>query len=82
MQQVFAICELFLSLFFCFLGLHSRNMEVPRLGIKLELQLLAYAIAHSTTATACLRPTPQLTATLDPQPTEWGQRPNLYPHGY
>ena len=32
---------------FCFLGLHQTHMEVPRLGVKLELQLLAY-----TTATA------------------------------
>ena len=33
--------------FFAFLGLHPRHMEVPRLEVKLELQLLAY-----TTATA------------------------------
>ena len=30
---------------FCFLGLHLWHMEVPRLGVKLELQLLAYATA-------------------------------------
>ena len=29
----------------------------------------------------CLRPTPQLTATLDPQPTEQGQGLNLKPPG-
>ena len=29
-----------------------------------------------------LQPTPQLTATTDPQPTEQGQRPNLQPHGF
>ena len=28
-----------------------------------------------------LRPTPQLTAAPDPQPTEQGQRSNLQPHG-
>ena len=33
--------------FLVFLGLHLPHMEVPRLGIQLELQLLAY-----TTATA------------------------------
>ena len=43
---------LFLSLSFsycllCFLGPHMRHMKVPRLGVKSELQLLAY-----TTATA------------------------------
>ena len=32
---------------FCILGLHLQHMEVPRLGVQLELQLLAY-----TTATA------------------------------
>ena len=32
---------------FCFSGPHSRDVEVPRLEIQLELQLLAY-----TTATA------------------------------
>ena len=30
---------------FFFLGLHQRHIEVPRLGIKSELQLPAYAIA-------------------------------------
>ena len=30
----------------------------------------------------CLWPTPQLTATLIPWPTEQGQWSNLYPHGY
>ena len=29
----------------------------------------------------CLPPTPQLTATLDPQPTKQGQGLNLQPHG-
>ena len=36
---------------FCFLGPHLRHMEVPRLGVNLELQLPAY-----TTATAMLDP--------------------------
>ena len=42
----FVFC-LFVCLF-CFLGLHLWHMEVPRLGIKLELQLLAYAAAAAT----------------------------------
>ena len=33
---------------FVFLGPHSRHMEVPRLGFKLELQLPIYATATST----------------------------------
>ena len=30
----------------------------------------------------CLRPTPRLMATPDPQPTEQGQGSNQHPHGY
>ena len=36
---------IFINLFFCFLGLYLWHMEVPRLGVQSELQLLAYAIA-------------------------------------
>ena len=32
-------------LFLCFLGPHLQHMEVPRLGVKSELQLLAYTTA-------------------------------------
>ena len=40
------ICSsLFLIFFFIFLGPHLRHMEVSRLGVRLELQLLAYATA-------------------------------------
>ena len=38
------------AFFFCllsFLGPHPQHVEVPRLGVKLELQLLAYARATS-----------------------------------
>ena len=35
-------------LFFVFLRLHPWHMEVPRLGVKWELQLLAYATATAT----------------------------------
>ena len=38
----FIICLIFI---FCFLWLHLQNMEVPRLGVKFELQLLAYTTA-------------------------------------
>ena len=34
--------------FFVVLGLQPQRMEVPRVGIKLELQLLAYAKATKT----------------------------------
>ena len=39
----------------CFiLGPHPRHMEVPRLGVKLELQLLAYTIATATPDLSCI----------------------------
>ena len=36
---------IFFKFYFCFLGLHQRHMEVPRLGVEWELQLLATAAA-------------------------------------
>ena len=72
--------------FFClfvFLGMHLQHTEVPRLGVKLELQLLTY-----TTATVM----PDLSLVCDlrhsswqcqilTQPTERGQGSNPQPHG-
>ena len=34
--------------FFFFLGIHLQHMEVPRLGVKLDLQLLAFTTATAT----------------------------------
>ena len=34
--------------YYCFLGPHSWHMEVPRIGVELELQLLANATATAT----------------------------------
>ena len=41
------LLKLFVRLFACFLGPHPRHMDVPRLGVESELQLLAYTTAHS-----------------------------------
>ena len=41
------VCLFFVLFCFCFSGPHPQHMEVPRLGVKSELQLLAY-----TTVTA------------------------------
>ena len=62
-------------------GTHLQHMEVPRLGVELELKLLTYATitAHLS---LIFRPTTQLMAMPDPQPTEQGQGSNLHPHGY
>ena len=53
-----------LSFFFpCFLGLYLWHMEVPRPGVKSQLQLHH---SHSNTGSEPrLRPTPQLVAMLD-----------------
>ena len=63
-RHFFCVC-----VFFFFLGPHSKHMEVPRLGVKSELQPLAY-----TTATA----TWNLRRVLDPHHSSW-QRPLLNP---
>ena len=48
---------------FCFLGLHPRHMEVPRLGVQLELQLPAYATAHGNTRSLTHRARPRIELT-------------------
>ena len=40
-------------LFFGFLGPHSRHMNVPRLGVEPELQLLVYTTAPATWDPSC-----------------------------
>ena len=45
---------LFYFLFFAFLGSNPQHMEVPRLGIKSELQLPAYTIATATQGPSCI----------------------------
>ena len=37
-----------------FLGLYQQDMDVPRLGVKSELQLLAYTTATATPDLSCL----------------------------
>ena len=63
---------------FCFLGLHLRHVEVPRLEVD-----GSYSGQPQQGGTKPhLRLTTQLTATLDPQPTEHGKGSNLHPHGH
>ena len=38
----------FIIIVFCLLGCHPWHMEVPRLGVELELQLPAYVTATAT----------------------------------
>ena len=63
--QTSAMFLLLLSLF-CFLGLHPPHLEVPRLGVKSELQLPAIATATTTLDLSCICELCQLTATTDP----------------
>ena len=48
MEESNIIFQLFLFLFFAFLGLQAWHMKVPRLGTESELQLQAYTIAIAT----------------------------------
>ena len=69
--------------FFFFLGPNVWHMEVPRLQVESELQLLAY-VCHSpsnTRSESRLRPTAQLMAVPDPRLTDQGQGLNPHPHG-
>ena len=64
--------------FFLFLGPHLWHMEVPRWGVKSELQLTY------TTGIAAARQDPSCICDLhhsSRQPTEKGQGSNPYPHG-
>ena len=54
--------SLFYFIFFCFSGPHLWHMEVPRISLDLEVQLLAY-----TRATA----TPDLSHICDPRHSSW-----------
>ena len=72
-NQIRFHCTAMGTLFF-FLGLHLQHMEVPRLGIELELQPAGQSHSHSNSESKPrLHPTPQLRVTLDPYPTEQGQ---------
>ena len=59
---------LFLFCSFSFLGPHLQHMEVPRLGVQLDLEPLAYATAIATPdlSHVCDLHTSQLLAMQDP----------------
>ena len=46
--------KIYFILFFCFLGLHPRHLEVPRLEVESELQLLAYATTRAMWDPCCI----------------------------
>ena len=58
-----------------------RHMEAPRPGVE-RAAGAGLSDSHSNLGSElCLGPTPHLTATQDPQPTERDQGSNLHPHG-
>ena len=58
--------------FFVFLGPHPWHMEVPRLGVKSELQLPAYTTATVTPDPAASEIYTTACGNTDPYPTEQG----------
>ena len=48
LKKSHSACKAFFFFSFCFLGPHSQHKEVPRLGVKSELQLPAYTTATAT----------------------------------
>ena len=59
--------EIFVYLFvFIFLKATVWHMDTPKIGVKLELELLAYTTAIEMPDEPCLLPIPQLTAMRDP----------------
>ena len=57
----------FILFYFVFLVLHPFHMDVPRLGVKYGARAACLCHSHGNMGSKpCLRPTPQLTAMLDP----------------
>ena len=79
--------KLFIYLFIFGLFSLFRAALVPYGGSQARGRIGAAAtsLRHSDSnagSKLCLWPMLQLTATPDPQPTEWGQGTNLHPHGW
>ena len=61
------VISFFFLVFLPFLGPLQRHMEVPRLGVEFGAVAAGLRQSHSNSGSELrLRPTPQLTATLDP----------------
>ena len=70
----------FVAFFFFFYGRTCSNGSSQARG---QSRFAGVGLRHSHSHIGyelCLRPTPQLMATLDPYPTEGGQGLNLHPH--
>ena len=69
---------------FCFFSAALKHMEVPRLGVEMELQLPAYAtaIAIATQDPSCICDLCTAHAMLDINPLRESQGSNVHLHGY
>ena len=71
--------------FVCFLLFRAAPIAYGSSQARGGIGAIAAGLCHSHSnkrSKPHLQPTPQLTATLDPQPAEQGQGLNPYPHGY
>ena len=71
-----------LFIYFAFQGLTHGIWKFPGQGSSQSYAASLCQSHNNSGSEPCLQPTPQLTATLDPQPTERGQGSNPHPHGY
>ena len=74
--KYFFFLSFLLACLLAFLGLHLRHMEVPRLGVKLELQLPGYTTA---TAMSDLSLLSDLMPQGMPDPLTHSARPGIKP---
>ena len=74
-----------ISLFFFFLLFRATPTACGSSQARGQIRATVANLRHSHNnigSKVCLQPIPQLTATLDPQPTEQGQGLNWHPHGF
>ena len=75
----------FFFFFFFFLSFRATSVVDGSSQARGQIRAVTASLCQSHSnmgSKVCLRPTPELTATPDPQPTECDQGLNLYPHGY
>ena len=81
-RHVLQMVELFIFLVMATPVSHGRSQAKGRIGAAAAiLRPLPRPQRCQIPATSCSLHTLQLTATLDPKPTERGQGSNLHPHG-
>ena len=79
-QRKVPVTKFFVFCFFAlfFLGPYLRHMELPRLGVELEIQLLAYNNSHSNCEIQAASVTYTIAHSYAGSPTHWA-RPGIEP---